>query len=394
MDSLKNIKIGLYSLTVFRNALSDDVVKSFIRLADTRDGDTENEVLNYCDFVSKIYKSENGLSRHVFDLVTDDENVFINRVSSSEMIPDVFSDAVENDIEVLQSLADLTSEKIKSYIKYSGFLPSYRTEKIDIEKEYMKRCADIGKYGYGIYSKNYAFYIEDGKITPVRHPDKIRLSDLADYEDEKKQVIDNTIALLNGKPAANVLLAGDAGTGKSSTVKAVVNEFKDDGLRIIEIRKEQLREIPKIMDELDSNPLKFILFIDDLSFTKADDNFSALKALLEGTVSAKSGNVAIYATSNRRHIVKESFAEREGDDIHRNDTIQELMSLSERFGLTVTYVKPNKQTYLDIVKKLAEQENIKVTDDLLAEAERFEIRKGGRSARVAKQFIDKVISET
>ena len=153
----------------------------------------------------------------------------------------------------------------------------------------------------------------------------------SDYEEEGSTIErfnkgnDAIQALLQGKPAANILLSGDAGTGKSSTVKAVANEFKDEGLRIIEVRKDQLIDIQRIIDDLNCNPLKFILFIDDLSFNQTDDNFSALKAILEGSVSAKSANVVIYATSNRRHIVKESFAERDnGDDVHRNDTVQEL----------------------------------------------------------------------
>ena len=203
------------------------------------------------------------------------------------------------------------------------------------------------------------FYInEEGTIVPVQNPDEISLSDLYDYKREQTIILDNTKALLEGFPAANILLTGDAGTGKSSTVKAVANELADNGLRIIEVRKEQLHKIPKILDELTENPLKFILFIDDLSFTKDDDNFSALKAILEGSVSAKSGNVVIYATSNRRHLVKENFSDREGDDVHFNDTMQELLSLSERFGIQLTFSRPDKATYLDIVHNLADKQGI------------------------------------
>ena len=205
--------------------------------------------------------------------------------------------------------------------------------------------------------------------------------------------MDNTKALLSGKPAANILLTGDAGTGKSSTVKAVVNELSESGLRIIEVRKEQLHKIPKILDELGSNPLKFILFIDDLSFTKDDDNFSALKAILEGSVSAKSNNVAIYATSNRRHLVKENFSDREGDDVHFNDTMQELLSLSERFGIQLTFSRPDKSTYLDIVHSLADKCGIEYDPEILdAEAEKFALKRGTRSARAAKQFVDGIVS--
>ena len=209
------------------------------------------------------------------------------------------------------------------------------------------------------------FHWEHGRVAPVRTPDPIRLSELIDYQREKQIILDNTRALLSGKPAANMLLTGDAGTGKSSTVKAVVNELWQEGLRIVEIRKEQLHEIPGILDELNLNPLKFILFIDDLSFQKNDDNFSALKAMLEGSVSAKSRNVVIYATSNRRHLVKETSADREGEDIHRGDAMQEAASLSERFGLRVTFQRPSKETYLSIVRELAKRDGLAVPDDEL-----------------------------
>ena len=202
------------------------------------------------------------------------------------------------------------------------------------------------------------------------------------------------MALLSGKPAANILLTGDAGTGKSSTVKAVVNELSHLGLRILEVRKEQLHSIPAILDELNSNPLKFILFIDDLSFQKDDDNFSALKAILEGSVSARSRNVVIYATSNRRHLVKESFSNRDGDDVHRNDTMQEMLSLSERFGIQITFQKPDKKTYLDIVRHLAKDRGVEMpVEELEAQAERFALGRGGRSARAATQFIDSLLAK-
>ena len=154
-------------------------------------------------------------------------------------------------------------------------------------------------------------------------------------------------------PANNVLLYGDAGTGKSSTVKAIANEFAADGLRLVEVKKNQLYQIPDLMDKLAANPLKFILFIDDLSFTANDDNFAALKAILEGSVGGRARNIAVYATSNRRHLIKETLTDRTGDDIHEADTRQELMSLSARFGLTVTFQRPEKARFAAILEELA-----------------------------------------
>jgi hypothetical protein len=231
------------------------------------------------------------------------------------------------------------------------------------------------------------FIVENGEIVPIKSPDTTRLSELIGYQRERKVVIDNTKALLLGKPASNVLLYGDAGTGKSSTVKAVANEFADKGLRIIQMQKKNIHDIPKIMDSLSVNPLKFIIFIDDLSFNSDDNDFSTLKAILEGNVSSRANNVVIYATSNRRHLVKESFSDREGDDIHFNDAVQELTSLSERFGLSVKFSQPVKKDYLTIVHELVKAYNVNIDPhelDILAE--RFVISRG-RSPRSAKQFV-------
>ena len=293
----------------------------------------------------------------------------------------------------MQMIAEMTSSQVKKEIAYDGFLPDWDNTYYDFKKEYLNRIDNIERYGYGIYAKYYMFIVKDSRIVPVKYPDEVKLSQLIGYEKQRQLVIDNTLALINGKPASNVLLSGDAGTGKSSSVKAIANEFRDKGLRIIEIRKDQLREIPEIIDGLSKNPLKFILFIDDLSFAKDDDNFGALKAILEGSVSARANNIVIYATSNRRHLVKESFADRDGDDVHRNDTVQELISLSERFGLRITFSKPNKYEYLEIVKGLAKLNSLDMSEEELEkEAERFAVGRSGRSARAAKQFIDKMIA--
>ena len=195
--------------------------------------------------------------------------------------------------------------------------------------------------------------------------------------------------MLSGKPAVNVLLYGDAGTGKSSSVKAIANEFAADGLRLVEVKKNQLYQIPALLDSLAQNPLKFILFIDDLSFSANDDNFAALKAILEGSVGGRSQNVVVYATSNRRHLIKETLSDRSGDDIHEADTRQELMSLSARFGLTVTFQRPDKVRFEEILLDLARQYGVQMpSDQLFIKGEAFAIRAGGRSPRVARQFIE------
>lgn len=395
MDRLKTITLKLHSIAVFRNLLSDCVIKALIELLDSLELETTKTQLDkYGKFVYELYTHTDNLSKYILNIVTDDENVFIKKVAAGQIISDELTECVKEELAVFGEAAALTREDFRNNISYHGYLPEWKTSEIDFENEYFKRRDEIGRFGYGIYARYHMFCIKDGAITPIKHPDPVTLADLSGYQNERNAVINNTKALLAGKPAANILLSGDAGTGKSSTVKAVANEFRSQGLRIIEVRKDQLVDIPTVIDELSTNPLKFILFIDDLSFNQTDDNFSTLKAILEGSVAAKSSNVAIYATSNRRHIVKESFADRDSsDDIHRNDTVQELMSLSERFGLMITFVKPSKECYLDIVKNIALQYNIATSEQLYMDAERFALLKGGRSARIAKQFIDGILSQ-
>lgn len=390
MADLKLLKNRIDALTVFRDLLEDSCILSLCRYLESK------EISDYCQFVLELYKANGGnLGEHIKSICGNSENVFVRAKGQKDIIPDCITKAAENELKTLQMIADLTVESLSSPIGSEEYLPRFVSGGTDIADYFRHRIENIGKYGYGIYAKNRMFYIgEDGNIVPVKNPDGTKLCDLVDYQAERQIVIDNTRALLEGKPAANILLTGDAGTGKSSTVKAIGNEMFGDGLRIIEVRKDQIYEIPKILDELADNPLKFILFIDDLSFLKDDDNFNALKAVLEGSVSARSKNVVIYATSNRRHIIKEKFSDREGDDIHRNDTMQELISLSERFGIHITFQKPSKAVFLKIVKHLAAEGGLDIADsELELLAERFALERGGRSPRLAKQFVDGLIAK-
>jgi predicted AAA+ superfamily ATPase len=389
MEDLKELKIKLSALAVFRKLLHDRVVTALMEFLERPDAAA------YAEFVACLYEANGGdLAAYIEEICLNDENVYVQLIGRGETPPKHIEACVQAELETLQSVAALEPAALCAQLPVQGFLPEFISKKVNLPQSFTHRVQNIGKYGYGLYAKNRMFYLdENGHIVPVKSPDRIALSDFVDYEAQRKIIIDNTKALLAGRPAANILLTGDAGTGKSSTIKAVGNELFSEGLRIIEIRKDQLQAIPKILDELAANPLKFVLFIDDLSFLKDDDNFNALKAVLEGSVSAKSKNVVIYATSNRRHIIKENFSDREGDDIHRNDTMQEIVSLSERFGIHITFSKPDKDTYLRIVRYLADQNGISIPEEeLQLKAERFALERGGRSARLARQFIDGLLS--
>ena len=388
---LGELSVRLRALTVFRPLLSDPVVEAVCTFLDCLENAWPQGIVSgYAELVSRLYRTEEGdLGRHILRALEECDNVYIRAAGCGGTPPDYMVRCVDAELETLQALASLTPDRLLAGLEGMDFLPGFGAAPVDLADAYHRRAADVGRYGWGIYARHHMFYLEGRQVVPVRHPDTTRLCELTGYQREREMVLENTRALLAGRPAANVLLTGDAGTGKSSTIKAVVNELYPEGLRIIEIRKDQLRELPAVLDELSENPLKFILFIDDLSFQRGDDNYSALKAVLEGSVSAKSRNVAIYATSNRRHLVKETFADREGDDVHRRETMQEVMSLSERFGLRVTFQKPDKAAYLEIVHHLAEARQI-VCPELDALAEQFALDRGGRSPRAAKQFVDRL----
>lgn len=391
---LYKLRTELSSLAVFRSVLSDKVISALLGYLECFE--EEYRVYSYAEFVSALY-SENGgdLSAHIESITFASENVYVKAIGAGEKPSGVIAQSVAREIDILARIASLTPQELCEPLRWDGSLPQFESRKIALAEMYDHRVKNISKYGYGKYAANRMFYIEGNEIVPVRNPDKISISELVDYELQRNKIIDNTKALLEGKPAANTLLTGDAGTGKSSTIKAVVNELYSQGLRIIEVRKDQLAVIPKILDDLALNPLKFILFIDDLSFLSDDDDFNGLKAVLEGSVSARSRNVVVYATSNRRHIVKERFEDREGDEVHRNDAMQEMISLSDRFGLHISFQKPDKKTYLDIVSKLAAQFGIDMPhDELELLAERFALERGGRSARLARQFIDGILAKS
>ena len=252
-------------------------------------------------------------------------------------------------------------------------------------------------YGVGMFGLNKAFRIQDrtdSKLVflPINNMDKVMLSDLVGYEIQKKKLVDNTRAFVEGKKANNVLLFGDSGTGKSTSIKAIVNEFYDQGLRMIEIYKHQFKDLSNVIAAVKNRNYKFIIYMDDLSFEEFEIEYKFLKAVIEGGVETKPDNILIYATSNRRHLIRETWSDRndvqQDEGMHRSDTMQEKLSLVNRFGVTINYSKPSPKEYFDIVIHLAAKSGIKMSEDeLKAEANKWELSHGGISGRTAQQFI-------
>ena len=379
----------LDGLVVFRELLQDEVVAAFRDLLVARGREQQLFISHCAEFESHLFRHGDNWSAYLHSAVMESENVCIRGAASGAVTP-VLEECLRRELDFLEELAQVTLEDLTAGLADApSFLVGWRTETAPIAADYLQRMRDVGSKGYGIFARYHVFTVEQGQLVPVKYPDTQRLEELPGYEKEREKVIANTRALLAGKPANNVLLYGDAGTGKSSAIKAIANAFADQGLRLVEVKKNQLYQIPDLMDALAANPLKFILFIDDLSFTANDDNFAALKAILEGSVGGRAANIAVYATSNRRHLIKETLTDRTGDDIHESDTRQELMSLSARFGLTITFLSPDRDRYLHIVRELARQYGLENDEkELAVRSEAFAIRMGGRSARVAKQFVE------
>ena len=395
---LREWNARLHGLVVFRSLLDDPVVAKLLDLTDRMEAGAPGYG-PVCDAVAQfeaaLFEHTTNWGSYLSAAVLEAETVCVRQAASGTLAP-ALQTALDSELAFLQALCGLTLDELLAaagsatgQAQELAFLPRWETSGIDLPAAYAQRMSEVGKKGYGMFAKHHVFTVENGQLVPVKYPDPQRLSELPGYEKEREKVIANTKALLAGMPANNVLLYGDAGTGKSSAVKAIANEFAPEGLRLVEVKKNQLYQIPDLMDKLAANPLKFILFIDDLSFTANDDNFAALKAILEGSVGGRAKNIAVYATSNRRHLIKETLPDRTGDDIHEADTRQELMSLSARFGLTVTFQRPEKARFETILAELAKQHGIDMPmDQLLVKAEAFAIRAGGRSPRVAKQFIE------
>lgn len=283
------------------------------------------------------------------------------------------------------------------------------SEKLETAKdadEFFTFVTDFYKdYGVGMFGLNKAFRIAENpdnsvRFLPINNMDAVMLDDLIGYELQKKKLVENTQAFVDGKAANNVLLFGDSGTGKSTSIKAIVNQFYPQGLRMIEIYKHQFKNLSTIISQIKNRNYKFIIYMDDLSFEEFEIEYKFLKAVIEGGVETKPDNVLIYATSNRRHLIKETWKDRNdmehSEDLHRSDTMEEKLSLVNRFGLSIFFAKPNKSGFNDMAVKLARRagitEEMMTDEEICYEANRFEMRGGGLSGRTAQQFANYLLT--
>ena len=388
-NELKKIKLGFSSIVIFRNILKTKVIKKLIKFLNFEYQDNIKQIDLYSEFLSELFKCDNNLADYILSQIFLDDNIYINKTVSKKEINNNLKKILKNELNFFKYVSSFDFSSLFEK-EYSKKIAELEIKEIDFYKIYSEHIKNIDKKGYGIFYKNNMFVLDDKKnIIAVKHKDNQDIKKLYGYESERNKVISNTKILLEGKKANNILLYGDAGTGKSSTVKAVANFFKDDGLRLIEIKKNQLNFITDIIESLSDSPLKFIIFIDDLTFSSNDDTFSYLKAVLEGGVNSFPNNIAVYVTSNYRHLIKENFGDRDGDDIHVEDTIQQIMSLTNRFGTIITFQRPDRDLFSEIVLSYAKESDIKIDkEELIRQAEAYAIRSAGRSPRVAKQFVE------
>ncbi len=349
---------------------------------------------------SNHYASGNLWQNYLTHFIMSNENFFSLACEGKSPPEGSIKDVALHDFEAFLRLYNLQNEHmhyINNFAGYSCNSDICELSKAIAEAGSAQKIYDIvtnfyRRHGTGKFAFHNAFRVDGGELVPVEHVGNVRLSDIVGYEPQKRELVANTEAFINGKPANNVLLYGDGGTGKSTSIKAVLNEYADKGLRVIEVFKHQFREILQLSEMLRDRNYKFIVFIDDLSFEEGETDYKFLKAIIEGGIETRPDNILIYATSNRRHIVREIWKDRDdmehNGDIHRSDTVEEKLSLAARFGIAINYSSPRREEYHAIVKALAEKAGLSVNDDLLSLADRWEIRHGGLSGRAARQFVD------
>lgn len=388
--------------------LITDIYVEIHRLLDisTRYGFDKNLWHNYLAFIL-------AMSENPFTMVS--EKVGANQGTVNEFAKSdfkIFKQLFDYDFSAMEKELEINCFSVvtnyKAVVKSEQIFNRSVSEKVQELSDAIAQAADESalydiitgfyqKYGVGKFGLNKAFRItedeEYGILSPITTTGDMTLDDLVGYEEQKKKLMENTEAFVAGRKANNVLLFGDAGTGKSTSIKAILNQYYSRGLRMIEVYKHQFKDLSKVISEIKNRNYRFIIYMDDLSFEEFEIEYKYLKAVIEGGLETKPDNVLIYATSNRRHLIRETWSDRSDmsqDELHRSDTMQEKLSLVARFGVSIGYYKPSQKEYFNIVTTLAKKyPEITLTDEELhAEANKWELSHGGISGRTAQQFIN------
>lgn len=393
--TIDSLRCSLRGITAYKHLTDTSLLTAARALLDALAAGRGEEALEQYTrlFFLLAQKGYHGLGDWLHDALRYQEAPYPAALERGENTPELEA-AARQDVEALRGLAELECTEILAQLRQllpAEFdpvlerLPHWRTG-AGFTFEELRTFYQV--HGAGLFAKYRAFLWEDGTLLPVAEPDSPAPEEMMGYERQRGQVIANTRAMVEGRAVNNALLYGDSGTGKSATVKSLLSLPGMESLRLIEVQKESLAELPRLIRMLAGRRQKFILFIDDLAFDQDDRTYSALKTILEGGLERRPANVAIYATSNRRHLVRQTFSDRAGDEVDAFETIQEKTSLSERFGLRIPYLALNKPEFLTLIDQMAALHGIRAEPQSLhAQAVAWEARHPGRTPRTAKQFI-------
>lgn len=404
------------SLLLYQSVLQDQVAIAFLDLLQAiryTDADGRDCLQAYGNYFRALAASRQTWEEFLISQILIADNPFTRLAQQRDFVdlPPALIAAARHDLQVLQNLYECNSAVLSEWVQIVAHLPvspvvwyqepeandNDMINSLSQLEDWADAVTDLAAYyqlhGTGLFAQYRAFRWQNSRFVGIPTPDQIKLDTLIGYDWQKDTLLKNTQFLLSGQPALHVLLYGSRGSGKSSLVKSLLNEYSHKNLRLIEVAKSELQDLPKIVEQLPAVPQKFIIFVDDLAFEEDNDAFKALKVVLEGNLTARPQNVVVYATSNRRHLIREYFSDRpspkDQEEVHAWDTMQEKLSFSDRFGLTLTFEAADQKTYLQIVQHLATQAGININqEDLEYQALQWATRHNGRSGRTARQFID------